>query len=190
MNQTTPPKNATHYTPTDRELRAYGELVKLVRVLARVPTAEEAWPHVRDFKRFRTKDHVATSREDTTGARPRAVRACANSIIRRVSGYLAGANEIAELRLIVARQAFSTALEVLTEGGAYDDNAKLAKVKAESARDMLRVTGLSEEADKGTSINLSFGQPVPQTELEKVRQQREQLRKEQLVNRLGPASPN
>lgn len=179
--------------PTSAELRAYHELLVLIQRLGREPVAEEAFEIVKPFSR-RLRGRTGTGPKklaDQAGSTiaPRcAVDKAVRLLMTRCGRYLGDAQRTSGLKAQIADLAIRTARDVLTPGGPYDGNAKLATAKARLVTDMLRICGLSDEVKGGAkdqAANDALGQKLSPEERELLDAARRLDYERQMRERMG-----
>jgi hypothetical protein len=179
-------------SPSMRQLNVYEGVLVLARAHGRHLNVQELYPLLKDFTRLRNTERLWTPadgpRKDCPAnlALPQQVMRVWRNLQRCVTQYLGDTDRIKSLKAEVADNALQTLRECLTAQGAFDADPKLLKAKAETAQEVLRICGLSQEQVGQTNILVQqgFGQSIPAGESAEA----ERLRRELYDERMGQRS--
>lgn len=179
--------------PTEREVAAYEGVLRLTRELGREPTADEAFPLLRDFHRFRGRTRLGSFTEARknpieVASRSDVVHAMRKLVIR-VSDYVGNIERVSTLRVEVATAALATLREAVAIGGPFDHDPDLLREKTRAAAEVARICGFSIEKVATTTINVAQATKVEAAEDPgEIARLRRELYEVRMGHRTGAAS--
>ncbi len=175
--------------PGPREIEIYTKYLGFLRDHGREPTAQEAFPWVRHMRGLRGAEKCVASKHKAEGVVSYGlVINKLRRLVKRVGGYLGENERTRALMGQLAEKATLAVLEVLDKSTRPADPAAVRAI-GDIGIKALTLCGLSrEEKGGGVSVEVntnSFGQVIPETELEKARAERAALRGDLLARRGG-----
>lgn len=180
--------------PTEREVAAYEGVLRLTRELGREPTADEVFPLLRDFQRFRGRTKLGGFTESRKNPNEIAARGdvvhAMRKLVARVSDYDGNIERVTALRTEVATAALSTLREAVAIGGPFDHDPDLLREKTRAAAEVARICGFSAEKIPTTTINVAQATKVEAAEdAGEVARLRRELYEARMGHRTGGAPP-